>query len=152
MNSSKHFRVADNRGFTLIEILVVIFILGLLAGIVGPKLFGHADEAKVTKTRVQMENLITALKLYKLDNGTYPSTEQGMQALIAPPQGSDSPKKWRKGGYLERGQLPKDGWDNDYIYLSPGVHDDFDIISYGADGAPGGEEFNKDINSWDTDQ
>ena len=152
MKSTKPIRLINNQGFTLIEILVVIFILGLLAGIVGPRLFGHADEAKVTKTRVQMENLSTALKMYKLDNGTFPTTEQGLQALVAPPQGGDAPKKWRKGGYLEKGQVPKDGWGNEYIYLSPGTHDDFDIVSYGADGTPGGEEFNKDINSWDAEE
>jgi general secretion pathway protein G len=142
----------NHKGFTLIELLVVILILGLLAGIVGPKLFGHADEAKVTKTKVQMENISTALKMYKLDNGVFPSTEQGLEALVAPPQGSDAPKKWRKGGYLEKPKVPKDGWNNEYIYLCPGSHSDFDIISYGADGTPGGEDFNKDINSWDVDE
>lgn len=152
MKSGKHVFTINRQGFTLIEILVVILILGLLAGIVGPRLFGHADEAKVTKTKVQMENLGTALKMYKLDNGVFPSTEQGLQALVSPPQGGDAPRKWRKGGYLEKGAVPKDGWDNDYIYMSPGVHGDFDILSYGADGVPGGEEFNKDINNWEVDQ
>ncbi len=136
-------------GFTLIELLVVILILGLLAGIVGPRLFGHTDEAKITKARVQIENLGTALKMYKLDNGVFPSTEQGLEALVGMPQGGDAPRKWRKGGYLEKGQVPKDPWGNDYLYLCPGVHGDFDITSYGADGAPGGEEINKDINNWD---
>jgi general secretion pathway protein G len=152
MKSGKHFITMNRQGFTLIEILVVILILGLLAGIVGPRLFGHADEAKVTKTKVQMENLSTALKMYKLDNGVFPSSEQGLQALVSPPQGGNAPRKWRKGGYLEKGSVPRDGWDNDYIYMSPGVHGDFDIMSYGADGVPGGEEFNKDINNWEVDQ
>ncbi len=136
-------------GFTLIELLVVILILGLLAGIVGPRLFGHTDEAKITKARVQIENLSTALKMYKLDNGVFPSTEQGLEALVSLPQGGDAPKKWRKGGYLEKGQVPKDPWGNDYLYLYPGAHGDFDISSYGADGATGGEEINKDINNWE---
>jgi general secretion pathway protein G len=138
-----------SHGFTLIELLVVILILGLLAGIVGPRLFGHTDEAKITKARVQIENLSTALKMYKLDNGVFPSTEQGLEALVRPPQGGEAPRKWRKGGYMEKSQLPKDPWGNDYIYLSPGLQGDFDISSFGADGAAGGEDANKDINNWE---
>jgi general secretion pathway protein G len=141
-----------NQGFTLIELLVVILILGLLAGIVGPKLFGHADEAKQTKARVQIENFSSALKMYKIDNGIFPSTEQGLEALVAQPQSGDVPKKWRKGGYMAKKQIPKDPWGHDYVYLCPGVHDDFDITSYGADGVPGGEDFSKDINSWEIDE
>jgi general secretion pathway protein G len=137
------------KGFTLIELLVVILILGLLAGIVGPRLFGHADEAKQTKARVQIENLSSALKMYKIDNGIFPTSEQGLDALVAQPQSGDVPKKWKKGGYLAKKQIPKDPWGNDYVYLSPGVHDDFDITSYGADGVAGGEDFNRDINSWE---
>ena len=144
----KHF-VKTNQGFTLIELLVVILILGLLAGIVGPRLFGHTEEAKLTKARVQIENLSSALKMYKIDNDQYPSTEQGLEALVSEPQTGNIPKKWKKGGYLAKKQIPKDPWGNDYVYLSPGAHDDFDIISYGADGQPGGEDANKDINSWD---
>lgn len=136
-------------GFTLIELLVVILILGLLAGIVGPRLFGHTDEAKQTKARVQIENFSSALKMYKIDNGVFPSTEQGLDALVSPPQSGDVPKKWKKGGYMAKKQLPKDPWGHDYVYLSPGVHDDFDITSYGADGVPGGDDFNRDINSWE---
>jgi general secretion pathway protein G len=140
------------QGFTLIELLVVILILGLLAGIVGPRLFGHADEAKQTKARVQIENFSSALKMYKLDNGQFPTTEQGLEALVTQPQSGDVPKKWKKGGYLAKKQIPKDPWGNDYVYLSPGVHDDFDITSYGADKVPGGEDFNRDINSWEIDE
>ena len=99
--------------------------------------------------RVQIESMETALKLYKLDNGVYPSTEQGLQALVEPPTIGQIPRKWREGGYLEKGRVPKDPWDNDYIYLSPGVHGDFDLISYGADGEPGGEGNNKDIDNWE---
>ena len=141
----------SQKGFTLIELLVVILILGLLAGIIGPRLFGHTDEAKQTKARVQIENLSSAIKMYKLDNGVFPTTEQGLESLVIMPQSGAVPKKWKKGGYLAKKQVPKDPWGNDYFYLSPGVHDDFDITSYGADGTPGGEEINKDINSWEVE-
>jgi general secretion pathway protein G len=139
----------SKKGFTLIELLVVILILGLLAGIVGPRLFGHTDEAKQTKARVQIENLSSAVKMYKLDNGVFPTTEQGLDALVAMPQSGTIPKKWKKGGYLAKKQVPKDPWGNEYIFISPGNHDDFDITSLGADGVQGGEEVNKDINSWE---
>jgi general secretion pathway protein G len=141
--------IENNKGFTLIELLVVILILGLLAGIVGPRLFGHTDSAKQTKARVQIENLSSALRMYKIDAGRYPTTEQGLEALITQPQSGDVPKKWRKGGYLTKKVIHKDPWDNAYVYLCPGVHDDFDITSYGADGTSGGEDVNKDINSWE---
>ena len=147
-NMTKH-PFKSNRGFTLIELLVVILILGLLAGIVGPRLFGHTDEAKQTKARVQIENLSSALKMYKIDNGRYPTTEQGLEALVTEPQSGNIPKKWKKGGYLAKKQVPKDPWGNDYVYLSPGVHDDFDITSYGDDGTAGGEDKDRDINSWE---
>lgn len=140
------------QGFTLIELLVVILILGLLAGIVGPKLFGEADKAKQTKARVQIENLSSALKMYKIDNGRFPTSEQGLEALVVQPQSGDVPKKWKKGGYLAKKKIPKDPWGNDYVYLCPGVNDDFDITSYGADGVPGGEDINRDINSWEIDE
>ena len=96
-----------------------------------------------------MESIETAIRLYKLDNGSYPSTEQGLQALVEPPQVGELPKAWREGGYLEKGKVPKDPWDNEYIYLSPGIHGEYDLMSYGADGQPGGEDKNKDINSWE---
>ena len=151
MRSDRRMLVKTKDGFTLIELLVVILILGLLAGIVGPRLFGHTDEAKQTKARVQIENLSSALKMYKIDNDQYPSTEQGLEALVVEPQSGNIPKKWKKGGYLAKKQIPKDPWGNDYVYLSPGVHDDFDITSYGGDGVAGGEGVNKDINSWEID-
>ncbi|MDY6792018.1 MAG: type II secretion system major pseudopilin GspG [Thermodesulfobacteriota bacterium] len=141
-----------NHGFTLIELMVVIVILGILVSFIAPRLMGRPDEAKQVKARVQMESLETAIKLYKLDNGIYPSTEQGLQALVDEPQTGNLPKKWRKGGYLEKGKVPKDPWGNEFVYLSPGVHGDYDIISYGADGVSGGEEFNKDINSWEIEE
>jgi general secretion pathway protein G len=138
-----------NRGFSLIELMVVIVILGILAMYIAPKLMGRTDDARIKMSRVQIEGLETALKLYKLDNAVYPSTEQGLQALVEEPQSGDIPKNWRKGGYLEKGTVPKDPWGNEYVYLSPGVHGDYDIVCYGADGVPGGEDANKDINSWE---
>jgi general secretion pathway protein G len=143
-------QVNNNRGFTLIEIMVVIVILALLAALVAPKLMGRADDAKITDTRVQIKNIETALKLYKLDNGNYPSTEQGLGALVAKPTVGVIPKSYKEGGYLESKKIPKDPWSNDYLYISPGEHGDYDLFSYGADGAKGGEGKNSDITSWDT--
>ena len=138
-----------NQGFTLIELMVVIIILGILAMWVAPKIMSRPGEARQVKARLDIQNLETALKLYKLDNGPYPGTEQGLQALVEMPEAGTIPKKWKKGGYLEKGRVPKDPWGNDFIYLSPGLQGDFDIISYGADGMPGGEDENKDINNWE---
>lgn len=139
----------DNRGFTLIEIMVVIVILALLAALVGPKLIGRSDDAKVTDTRVQIKNIETALKLYKLDNGIYPSTEQGLSALFIKPTVGQIPKNYKSEGYLESKKAPKDPWGNDYVYISPGEHGDFDLYSYGADGVKGGEGKGADIANWD---
>jgi general secretion pathway protein G len=143
--------VASRRGFTLIELMVVIVILGILAGLIVPRIMGRPEQAKQLKARMQIESISTALKLYKLDNGSYPTTEQGLQALVDEPSTGNVPKNWRKGGYLEKGKVPKDPWGNDFVYLSPGIHDDFDLIAYGADGASGGEDKNADINSWETE-
>ena len=144
-------RLATNHGFTLIELMVVIVILGILAAIIAPRIIGRTDEAKVTETKTQMKNLETALKMYKLDNGQYPSTEQGLQALVEMPTIGVIPKNWREGGYLEKRKVPHDAWDNAYIYISPGLHGDYDIFSYGADGVKGGDKFNADIGNWDMD-
>jgi general secretion pathway protein G len=152
MNSIFYFKKTDSRGFTLIELMVVIVILGILAGLIIPRIMGRPEEAKQVKAKIQIESLETALNLYKLDNGAYPDTEQGLQALIEKPETGRLPTKWRKGGYLEKGRLPKDPWGNDFIYLSPGSHGDYDIVSYGYDGVPGGEDKNKDINSWEIEQ
>ncbi|MEN8808113.1 MAG: type II secretion system major pseudopilin GspG [Desulfobacterales bacterium] len=138
-----------NRGFSLIELMVVVIILGILAMYIGPKLMGRTEQAKEVQTRVQIEGLETALKLYKLDNGVYPTTEQGLQALVEEPDVENVSQNWRKGGYLEKGKVPKDPWGNEFIYLAPGIQSDYDITSYGADGVPGGEDENKDINSWE---
>jgi len=142
----------DRRGFTLIELMVVIIILGILAMWVAPKIMSRPGEAKQVKAKLDIQNLETALKLYKLDNGIYPTTEQGLQALVEKPETAPIPKKWKKGGYLEKGKVPKDPWGNDFVYLSPGLKGDFDILSYGADGVPGGEGEDRDVNNWDIDQ
>ncbi len=138
-----------NQGFTLIELLVVLVIIGILAGYVGPRIMGHPEDAKRTMATAQMSSLETALETYKLDNGAYPSTEQGLQALVEAPSVGKLPPKWRKGGYMKKGKVPKDPWGNEYIYLSPGTHNDFDIVSYGSDGESGGEDADADVNNWD---
>jgi len=136
-------------GFTLIELMVVIVILGILAGLIVPRIMGRPEEAKQLKAKMTIESLETSLRLYKLDSGSYPSTEQGLQALIEKPDTGSVPKNWREGGYLEKGRVPNDPWDNEFVYLSPGVNGEYDIISYGSDGVPGGEGKDKDINSWE---
>ena len=141
--------VRKRRGFTLIELMVVIVILSILAVYVAPKLVGREEQAKQVKARVDIEGLETALKLYKLDNGRYPTTEQGLQALVTPPDTGKAPENWSEGGYVEKGKIAKDPWGNEYVYLCPGSHGDYDIVSYGADGEPGGEGENKDIKSWE---
>jgi general secretion pathway protein G len=144
-------KTINNRGgFTLIEIMVVIVILAMLAALVGPKLMGRTDDAKVKTTGIQLKGLESALKLYKLDNGSYPSTEQGLGALVAKPTVGIIPKSYKDGGYLESKAVPKDAWGNDFLYVSPGEHGDYDLFSYGSDGAKGGEGKNADITSWDT--
>ncbi len=142
-------RSSNARGFSFIELMVVIVILGILAISIGPRILGRPEEAKQVKAKVDIGALETALKLFKLDNGFYPTTDQGLRALVESPESSPIPKNWREGGYLEKRKVPPDPWKNDFIYLSPGVHGDFDIISYGADGVPGGEGKDADINSWE---
>lgn len=133
-------------GFTLIEVMVVIVILGILAALIVPKVMSRPDEARIVAARQDMSALTQALKLYKLDNLTYPATEQGLQALVAKPSTSPVPPNWKPGGYVER--LPKDPWGRDYLYLSPGTHGEIDVFSLGADGEPGGEGGNADIGNW----
>ena len=139
----------NQKGFTLIELMVVIVILGILATLIVPRIMDRPGQAKQLKAKIQIESLETALKLYKLDNGRYPDTDQGLEALVQVPETGIIPKKWREGGYLEKGRLPEDPWGNVFVYLSPGAHGDYDIISYGADGVPGGEGEDRDINSWE---
>jgi general secretion pathway protein G len=136
-------------GFTLIEIMVVMIIIGILAALVAPRLIHKVDEARVTEATIQIKNFETALRLFKADNGFYPSTEQGLEALISPPITGQIPENYRSDGYLEKKNISPDPWGNKYLYISPGEQDDYDIISYGADGRPGGEGYNADIVNWE---
>lgn len=136
------------RGFTLIEIIVVVFILSLLAAIITPRIIGRTDDARIAEAKVQIKNFETALKLFKLDNGFFPTGEQGLDALIQKPGVGRVPNQYREGGYLEQKRIPADPWGNPYIYVSPGLHGDFDILSYGGDGQEGGEGKDADITSW----
>ncbi|MEW6611934.1 MAG: type II secretion system major pseudopilin GspG [Pseudomonadota bacterium] len=133
-------------GFTLIEIMVVVVILGILAALVVPKIMSRPDEARIVAARQDISAILQALKLYKLDNYRYPTTEQGLQALAVKPTTQPIPPNWKPGGYLEK--LPKDPWGNNYQYLNPGTHGEIDVFSLGADGAPGGEGNDADIGSW----
>jgi general secretion pathway protein G len=130
-------------GFTLIEIMVVIVILGILAALVVPKVMSRPDEARIVAAKQDINSIVQALKLYRLDNQGYPTTEQGLQALVAKPSSPPIPGNWKSGGYVEK--LPKDPWGNDYQYLNPGLHGEVDVFSYGADGAPGGDGNGADI-------
>ncbi len=136
--------------FTLIELMVVIVILGILAAFVVPKLTKRPEDARVTKARIEISNIEQALELYYLDNGIYPSTEQGLGALVEKPQTGDVPQNWKEGGYLVKGRLSADPWGNPYVYVSPGIHNaDYDILSLGKDGQEGGEEYDADITNWE---
>ena len=139
-------RMNSSRGFTLIEVMVVVVILGILAAIIVPRIMGRPEEAKRTKAAVDIKGVEQALNLYKLDNGMYPNTEQGLEALVNKPEITPVPNKWKEGGYLSK--LPLDPWGRPYQYLSPGDHGDFDLYSHGADGEPGGEGKNADVESW----
>jgi general secretion pathway protein G len=146
MKMIKILRKVRSGGFTLIEIMVVIVILGILAGLVLPRFMGRTEEAKKIKAKLQIENLEAALKLYKLDTGMYPTTEQGLEALVQKPATGAVPGNWREGGYLEKGKVPQDPWNRPYVYVSPGIKNkDFDLKSLGGDGEEGGEGENADI-------
>ncbi len=136
-------------GFTLIEIMVVVVILGILAALIVPNIMDRPDMARVAKTKQDLRALQTALNLYRLDNYRYPTTDQGLEALVEKPSIEPLPPAYKKGGYLER--MPKDAWGQLYLYLSPGVHGEVDISSLGADGQPGGEGVDADIQSWTLD-
>lgn len=139
-------RLPSARGFTLIEVMIVIVILGVLAALIVPKVIGRPDEARVVAAKQDVSSLMQALKLYRLDNHRYPTTDQSLDALVSKPTIAPIPPNWKSGGYLER--LPKDPWGNNYLYLNPGVHGEIDVYSLGADGAAGGEGVDADIGSW----
>jgi len=139
-------RLLPHKGFTLIEIMVVIVILGVLAALIVPKVMSRPDEARVVAAKQDIATLSQALKLYRLDNKAYPSTEQGLAALAGKPVLPPIPDNWKTGGYVER--LPADPWGKPYQYLNPGVHDEIDVFSFGADGVPGGAGTDADIGSW----
>lgn len=142
--SAKYRRAS---GFTLIEIMVVIVILGVLGALVIPNIIGRTGEARVTAAKSDMRAIANALDLYKLDNFNYPSTDQGLQALVTQPGGFPEAKNWNPDGYLKK--LPKDPWGNDYQYISPGRNGKYDLFSLGSDGRPGGEKEAADLNNWE---
>ena len=133
-----------SKGFTLIEIMVVVVIIGILAAFVAPKILGRTDEARVTAAKADIATISQALKMYRLDNQRYPTSAQGLNALVVKPETDPKPKNWKP--YLDK--LPKDPWGADYQYLSPGVKGEFDVFSFGADGVAGGNELDADIGNW----
>lgn len=135
---------AVQRGFTLIELMVVLVIIGVLGALIVPNLLDRADDARRTAARTDITNIMQALKLYRLDNQRYPTTEQGLQALVARPTSGPQPNNWKP--YIEK--LPNDPWGNPYQYMNPGIKGEVDVMSLGADGQPGGEGNNADIGSW----
>lgn len=139
----------DQHGFTLIEIMVVVVILGILAAIIIPKISDRPEQARRTKAILDIKSIETALLLFQMDNGFYPSTEQGLEALVEKPTTGRIPNDYKEGGYLKK--VPHDPWSTLYIYISPGAHGDFDLISYGPDGEEGGEGKYADINNWELD-
>lgn len=142
-------RGRGKEGFTLIELMVVIVILGVLAGLIVPKFMDEPQKARVVKAKLQMESVSMALKKYYIDNGYYPTTEQGLDALVTKPSAGRVPKNYADGGYLPK--VPLDPWGTKYVYISPGKHGPFDLTSYGADGASGGTGGDADVNSWEMD-
>jgi general secretion pathway protein G len=140
-------RYRRSAGFTLIEVMVVVVILGILAAIVVPQIMSTPDKARIAAAKQDIVAIQSALNLYRLDNYYYPSTQQGLQALVSPPQGDPPARNWKPGGYLPR--LPKDPWGNPYQYLNPGTHGEVDIFTLGADNKPGGEGADADIGNWE---
>ena len=143
--NTKIFRT-HQRGFTLLEVMVVVVILGILAALVVPKIISRPDEARTMAARQDIASLLQALKLYRLDNQRYPTTEQGLEALVSRPTASPVPTNWKTGGYVER--LSKDPWGNPYQYSNPGTKSEIDVFSYGADGKAGGTGTDADIGNW----
>ncbi len=146
MTSKNRIPTTSQRGFTLIEIMVVMVILGLLVAIVAPNIMGRSDQAKITIAETQLKNIQSALDLYRLDNSHYPSTQQGLDALISKPSGSPEPKNWNPDGYLK--SIPEDPWGNEYQYVSPGTEGPYDLYSLGSDGQEGGDGDAADISVW----
>lgn len=139
-------RLRRDAGLTLIELMVVVVILSLLAVVIVPRVIDRPDQARVARARADIAALSAALNLYRLDNGAYPTTDQGLEALVSRPARAPVPSNWAQGGYLDR--VPSDPWGRPYQYLAPGVHGTFDLMSYGADGRPGGSGVDADITSW----
>jgi general secretion pathway protein G len=140
--------VPGPRGFTLIEIIVVITIMAIMAALIVPRVVGRTDDAKVAAAKQDIATLMNALKLYRLDNGRYPTTEQGLRALVEKPTVDPIPPNWKAGGYLDAASVHKDPWLNEYQFLNPGLHGEIDVMSFGRDGQPGGEGPDADIGSW----
>ncbi|HEY0975587.1 MAG TPA: type II secretion system major pseudopilin GspG [Solimonas sp.] len=140
-------RMTAQRGFTLIEIMVVVVILGILAAVVVPRIMDRPDDARITKAKQDIRVLESSLNLYKLDNFVYPTTQQGLESLVSKPGGEPEPRNYKSGGYVK--SLPRDPWGNPYQYLHPGVRGEFDLFSLGADNRPGGEGAAGDIGNWD---
>jgi general secretion pathway protein G len=143
-------KARTNAGFSLVEILVVLVIMGLLISVVAPTVLNRADEARVQKAQADFKAIETALKIYRLDNYVYPTTEQGLEALVEPSTLDPEPRNFKQGGYLE--EVPVDPWGRPYLYLSPGEHGEVDIYSLGADGLSGGEDQALDIGNWKAEQ
>lgn len=139
-------KMQKQAGFTLIELMVVVVILALLATFVVPQIMDRPEQARVVKAQQDIRSIESALKMYKLDNFAFPSTNQGLEALVKKPEGNPKPRNYNSKGYLE--SLPQDPWGNDYLYLNPGEHGEIDIYSLGADGVAGGEGYNADIGNW----
>lgn len=146
VKTTKNKLPPSNGGFTLLEIMVVITIMGILATLVIPKIMGRPDDARVVAAKHDVGTLVMALKLYRLDIGQYPSSEQGLKALVEQPLSGNRVSNWKFGGYLD--SIPKDPWGNQYQYANPGVHGEIDVYSHGADGKPGGEGHDADIGNW----
>jgi general secretion pathway protein G len=146
-------RAMSRKGFTLIEIMAVVLIMGLLAGIVGTVVVGQIDQARSQTARAQIKQLESALTFYQMDNGRFPTSDQGLRALVEKPSGAPEPRNYRPGGYLQGGAVPADPWSNPYQYVSPGQHNPhaFDLWTYGSDGQAGGEGADLDVGNWVAD-